>query len=312
MNESVWTGRVDEPITQDNLRYHQIVKIQQEITEVEPSQQVVALIGFECDEGVRLNNGKQGSKYAPDLIRQSLGNIPWRADQAEAKLYDFGNITRQEESLEEIQQQLGSKVMQLCQTYEKVVILGGGHEALLGHYLGVRNAIGSDKIIGLINIDTHFDLHEYSNEANSGTMFKQILDKDEHALYLACGVGRYSNTSELFKRADAYGVQYICEDELSRAELQMTIDEFAQKCDTLIVTLCMDVLNVAYAPGVNTASPYGLEPKQVREILQLTMRQPAAKTFSICEVNPQLDSNHRTEKLAAQLTNEVIMTLLNG
>ena len=312
MKESVWTGRVDEPITQDNLRYHQIIKVQQTMAESLNDEQTVALIGFECDEGVRLNNGKVGSSTAPDLIRQSLGNIPWRANNPEAKLLDFGNITRKNESLLEIQELLGEKVSKLSNTYKNIVILGGGHEALFGHYLGVRNAIGSDKIIGLINIDTHFDLHEYSHQANSGTMFKQILDEDEQALYLACGVGRYSNTSELFKRADAYGVQYICEDELSRAELQMTIDDFAQKCDTLIVTLCMDVLNVAYAPGVNTASPYGLEPKQVREILQLTMRQPTAKTFSICEVNPKLDSNHRTEKLAAQLTNEVIMTLLNG
>lgn len=313
MNKSIneiWSGRIDPEQTPDNLRYHQIIEHQL----VEQSERLavpaVAILGFESDEGVRRNGGQVGAAKAPDEIRHALANIPWRAESA-SKVIDYGNIRCEGTNLEDAQQQLGQAVSKLVESNKRVVVLGGGHETLYGHYLGIRQAYGREKTIGLINIDAHFDLRDYSIQTSSGTMFKQILDEDQRAEYLVCGIGRYSNTNELFKRANEYGVQFLYEDDLSRAELQLVIDEFAQKCDILLLTICMDVIDVAHAPGVSATATFGLLPKQVREIIQIVMQHPTATTFNICEVNPDLDHDHRTEKLAAQLTNEAIIGLLN-
>lgn len=308
--EEIWLGRVDEEKSIDNLRYHQIIEHQQVNDTESLTTPSVAIIGFECDEGVRRNGGQIGAKKAPNEIRHALANIPWRAE-VNSKVIDYGNITCDDGNLEKAQIHLGEAVNKLIKSNKRVVVLGGGHETLYGHYLGVRAAYGMNKTIGLLNIDAHFDLRDYSKETSSGTMFKQILDKDKNVEYLVCGIGRYSNTTELFKRADEYGVKYLYEEDLERAELQLVIDEFAQKCDVLLLTVCMDVIDVAHAPGVSATSSFGLLPKQVREIIQIVMHHPIATTFNICEVNPELDHDHRTEKLAAQLTNEAIIGLLD-
>ncbi|MBQ0138018.1 MAG: formimidoylglutamase [Kurthia sp.] len=307
--EQIWTGRIDANTTADNARYHQIIEHQSLGAVTEQSVPTVGIIGFECDEGVRRNGGQVGSAKAPNEIRHALANIPWRAPQP-SKVIDFGNVVCRDGRLEQAQEELGEAVHTLIQANNRVVVLGGGHETLYGHYLGVRKAYGKNKRIGLLNIDAHFDLRDYSEQTSSGTMFKQILDEDSQAQYMVCGIGRYSNTTELFKRAEAYNVQFFYEDDLSRAELQLAIDEFAQKCDIILLTVCMDVIDVAHAPGVSATAAFGLLPKQVREIIQIVMQHPTATTFNICEVNPDLDHDHRTEKLAAQLTNEAILGLL--
>ena len=82
------------------------------------------------------------------------------------------------------------------------IILGGGHETAYGHYLGVRNYIGKEAKLGIINIDAHFDLRPYNEQPSSGTMFRQILEQDENSSYLVLGIQRYGNTQALFDKAD--------------------------------------------------------------------------------------------------------------
>lgn len=307
--KKIWTGRVDANTSVDNLRYHQIIEHQTLEAIEHQSIATVGILGFECDEGVRRNGGQVGSSKAPDEIRHALANIPWRAPQS-SKVIDFGNIVCHDKNLQRAQQKLGDAVELLIKANNRVVVLGGGHETLYGHYLGVRKAYGVNKRIGLLNVDAHFDLRDYSEQTSSGTMFKQILDEDTNTQYMVCGIGRYSNTTELFNRAKEYDVQFFYEDDMSRAELQLAIDEFAQTCDIILLTICMDVIDVAHAPGVSATASFGLLPKEVREIIQIVMQHPTATTFNICEVNPELDHDHRTEKLAAQLTNEAILGLL--
>lgn len=308
--KEIWTGRVDANTSVDNLRYHQIIEHQAVESIEQQSTSSVGILGFACDEGVRRNGGQVGSAKAPDAIRHALANIPWRAQQP-SKVIDFGNVVCHDTNLEQAQVELGNAVDSLIKANNRVVVLGGGHETLYGHYLGVRKAYGENKRIGLLNVDAHFDLRDYSEQTSSGTMFKQILDEDKNTQYMVCGIGRYSNTTELFKRAEEYKVDFFYEDDMSRAELQLAIDEFAQTCDIILLTICMDVIDIAHAPGVSATASFGLLPKQVREIIQIVMQHPTATTFNICEVNPDLDHDHRTEKLAAQLTNEAIIGLFD-
>lgn len=304
-----WCGRIDLPTTFDNLRYHQVVACYEEVSEL-AFVPTIGLIGFSCDEGVKRYQGRIGAAEAPAAIRRALSNIPWRAPQP-SKLKDYGDISY-EESLETSQKKLGEKVYHILQHKECAIILGGGHETLYGHYLGVRKMYGVDVKIGILSIASRFSLHSYDQHTTSMSVMKQILDEDDHVTCFACGIGRYTNTNELFQRAEAYGVAYLCEDELARGELQTMMDEFTQTCDVMMISLCMDVLDVAYAPGVSIPAVCGLEPKQVREILQVATRQPNVISFNVCEVNPIHDQDHRTEKLAAHLTNIVMMGLLQA
>lgn len=309
-----WQGRIDHPTNRVSFRYHQVVE-PINIQEIEEcTTPTSTIIGFECEEGVRRNQGRLGAAAAPNAIRSSLSSLPWVLP-TENKLQDAGNIACKDTHLEEAQIELGKAVTNILNSKSKCIVLGGGHETLYGHYLGIREAIGPEKKLGIINIDAHFDLRSYEIEPSSGTMFRQILEQDTNASYFVLGIQRYGNTMELFEKADELGVHYIYEDELITDTSQLyksEIQEFIDNHDAVLLTLCTDVLNAAFAPGVSAPSPFGLSPQIVRSIIQFVTSHDKTLSFDICEVNPSLDEGGRTTKLGAYFVNEAIVSFKKG
>ncbi|MGG4439290.1 formimidoylglutamase [Brevibacillus fortis] len=312
VSADLWTGRTDHTERRSSFRYHQIVEITDLDTLLAAKDRTVAIIGFECEEGVRRNQGRLGAAIAPNAIRQALASLPWKVEEGK-RIVDVGNVTCQNEELEAAQEVLGNAVSTIFSKSMTPIILGGGHETLYGHYVGVRNHIGKEASLGIINIDAHFDLRSYEVQPSSGTMFRQILEHDKKSSYLVLGIQRFGNTQELFDKADELSVRYVYEEEMTDArmdEITLSVSEFIEKHDHVMLTLCTDVLNAAFAPGVSAPSPFGLTPMVVRTLIRTVTAHKKTLSFDICEVNPVLDENGRTVKLGAYLTNEAIMGLL--
>ncbi|QCJ44487.1 formimidoylglutamase [Bacillus sp. S3] len=310
----LWSGRTDHTERRSSFRYHQIVELI-DWKKLSPfNKKTCAIIGFECEEGVRRNQGRLGAAKAPNAIRQALASLPWKLQEG-TRLIDAGNVSCENNQLEEAQKALGNTVFNILSNAATPIILGGGHETLYGHYLGVRKHIGKDASLGIINIDAHFDLRSYEEHPSSGTMFKQILEQDSNSDYFVLGIQRFGNTQELFDTADNLGACYIYEEDMHDGQMDMIIskiNEFIQKHDYILLTLCTDVLNAAFAPGVSAPSPFGLTPMAVRTLIRTVASHQKTLSFDICEVNPSLDENGRTVKLGAYLTNEAIMAFLGG
>ncbi|MCE5172533.1 formimidoylglutamase [Paenibacillus profundus] len=309
----VWTGRTDHAERRSSFRYHQIVERMELDAPCKTfSTNTCAIIGFECEEGVWRNQGRLGAANAPNAIRQALASLPWRTAEGH-RLVDAGNVTCSNDKLEEAQEALGHTATDLLSKSATPIILGGGHETLYGHYLGVRQHIGPDASLGIINIDAHFDLRPYDNQSSSGTMFRQIVEKDSNSRYFVLGIQRFGNTQELFDKADELGARYILEEDMHEGQMDdilSSLHAFMEHQDYVMLTLCTDVLNAAFAPGVSAPSPFGLTPMVVRTLIRTVAAHKKTLSFDICEVNPAVDENGRTIKLGAYLTNEAIMTFM--
>lgn len=312
-DQTIWTGRTDHHSNRSSFRYHQIIEMGGLQQSSIPSS-TCALIGFECEEGVRRNKGRLGAASAPNALREELAKLPWKQDE-QKRLIDLGNITCQGNDLAAAQSDLGTVVSGILSSGAIPIILGGGHETAYGHYLGIRKFIGKEATLGIVNIDAHFDLRSYDEQPSSGTMFRQILEQDEKANYFVVGIQRYGNTQELFDRADKLGATYVYEEDMTAdlmGETVEALETFIANHDYVMLTLCTDVLNAAFAPGVSAPSPFGLDPSTVRTIIRTVTSKENALSFDISEVNPLVDENNRTVKLGAYLTNEAITTFLGG
>ncbi|GLC88970.1 formimidoylglutamase [Lysinibacillus piscis] len=303
-----WQGRIDSTTNPSSFRLHQkITRVP--INDVQPSEQLLAgIVGFICDEGVERNQGRIGAAHAPNALREALSSLPWTFEE-EQQVIDVGNIVCLNHALEAAQQELGEVVTTLLTKQTKCIVLGGGHETLYGHYLGVRAALPKDATIGIVNIDAHFDLRSYDKQPSSGTMFRQILEQDPYAHYFVLGIQRYGNTKELFEKADELQVQYVLAENIT-AEAMQALQHFMDQHDYILLTLCTDVLNAAFAPGVSATSPFGLDPTTVRTIIRQVASHPKAHSFDICEVNPLLDVNGQTVKLGAYFIYEALNQLV--
>jgi len=309
----IWSGRTDHLENRTSFRYHQVIEVI-EMDGFPSSPDTCAIIGFESEEGVRRNKGQLGAAKAPDALRSELAKLPWKFPVSK-RLVDVGNIQYMDTNLEKAQQQLGDTIAKALEKKMTPIILGGGHETAYGHYLGIRKSIGEDASLGIINIDAHFDLRSYDEQPSSGTMFKQILEHDKKSSYFVVGIQRYGNTQELFDTADRLGVKYEYEENMHIGnihKLTVALEHFINQHDFVFLTLCTDVLNAAFAPGVSAPSPFGLDPSVVRSIIRTVTSHDKTLSFDISEVNPLLDENNRTVKLGAYLINEAITTFLGG
>lgn len=299
-----WTGRVDENTR--GKRIHQVIKNININYLQRLNKTNIGLVGFACDEGVKRNKGRVGASKAPNEIRKSLASIPYHGEKS---IIDVGNVECLNEGLEEAQEKLAKYVSKLLESNYIPIILGGGHETFYGHYLGVRDAIGYDKKIGMINLDAHFDLR-LDETPSSGTMFRQILEADKNAGYLCIGVQTLGNTEQLFITAKKYGVEFILETEIDPIENTFAkIDTFANQHDYIIYTICTDVINQAYAPGVSAPAPFGLDLSEVRAITKHVVQQDNFLSIDISEVNPTIDVAGNTSRLISYIIAEMLMHL---
>lgn len=301
-----WQGREDTEDGQNGLRWHQIVDTTQHTNSC-------ALLGFECDLGVAANKGRVGAAKGPNAIRNTLANLAWHAD---CGLHDQGNIIA-ETHLPEAQTHYGEQVAKSLNKHSFVIGLGGGHEIAWGSYQGLVQhlATNSNKKIGIINFDAHFDLRNPSLNTSSGTPFRQIAEHcqahNQAFLYACLGVAESSNTSALFAYAKQTQTRYLLDIDCNLNAAKQLLEPMLKEVDELYVTVCLDAFPASVAPGVSAPSALGISVEFVINMLHwIAQSQPTFhynwQLADIAEMNPYYDIDNRTAKLAARVVYEVV------
>lgn len=302
-DESLWTGRLDSETDRTAFRHFQTINFGDVTTEL-TGDTGIALLGYAIDEGVALNKGRIGAKEGPDAIRRAFAGLPTMSDIA---ITDYGNVQHDAATLLETQQAFGQHVAQLLQHHQRTFLLGGGHDIAYAQYLGVR-AANPGKSIGVINIDAHFD-NRHAETSTSGTSFRQMLEQDDNLDYFVLGIQRAGNTQSLFDYADETNTEYVLADELKGRvdpRLKNKVENFIYEHDVILFTICMDVIDSAFAPGVSAPAVLGLTPGVVLELAKRILQSDKVTSLSIAEMNPTYDIDQRTAKLIAHMLTYLI------
>jgi len=272
----------------------------------------VAIIGFRCDEGIKRNQGRPGARFGPAAIRAEAANLPCSFDPSFA-LYDAGDVVCDGDDLETAQALLGAKVEAIRRRGWFPLVLGGGHETAFGHWLGQR---GRAEDIGVLNFDAHLDMRPYPQGGSSGSMFRQIADElaasGRPFRYLCVGAQKRSNTLALFRDTAALGGRWLLAGDISERGAASTfpvIDDFIVRAGGLMITICIDVVSSAWAPGVSAPQPLGLDPETLLRILKHALASGKAVGMDLCELSPRAEGSAPTASLAATLLFAVVNTV---
>ena len=302
-DKSIWTGRFDDEDGELGLRLHQKVALNTFNDPTIQTEPNLAFLGFCSDEGVRRNKGRIGAKDAPDVLRKSLANLPYNLESKKS-IFDFGNIVLEDGNLEKARKEQIDCISYLLEKNYFPIVLGGGHETALGNFLGMAERHTN---IGIINIDAHYDLRIPVENSTSGTPFFEMANychqNDQEFNYFAIGIQRTGNTTALFNRAEELHVETVLADEV-HIDLNYSlrkVEDYIQKFDAIYLSLDLDVLDAAFAPGVSAPSANGLSTFQVKSILQTVIKSGKLKLFDVVELNPEYDIDNRTAKVAAHL-----------
>lgn len=265
----------------------------------------VVLVGFPSDEGVRRNGGRPGAAQAPDAIRQALYTLTPDARNAEAfthllaRTVDVGNV-RVTGDVAADQARLGAVLAPYLERGVVPIVLGGGHETSFGHFLGYVEA-GRDTHI--LNWDAHPDVRPLKGgpqdgQPHSGSPFRQALEHPSgHCQgYTVAGLAPHSVARAHLDYLEQARAQVVWQGDVT-AERVRTL--YAERTRATLVTFDMDAVDQAFAPGVSAPAAHGLPPDVWLEAAYRAGRHPHVTSIDLVEVNPRVDADGRTVRLAA-------------
>lgn len=269
------------------------------------------LCGFPVDEGVRRNGGRPGAAAGPAAIRRLLFRLtPDAAAPAPfaallGKTLDAGDLAPSGD-LAADQASLGEAVGAWLRAGAFVVVLGGGHETAYGHFLG-HVAAGSR--VEILNVDAHADVREPKDgRGHSGSPFREALLHPSGALrrYSVAGLQPHAVARAHLDLVLARGGQAVLADKLTAERLRAL---FTALRAPAMVSLDLDAVDQAFAPGVSAPAARGLSPERWLEAAFLAGRTPAVVSADLAELNPSFDRDDQAARLAALTVWELLRGL---
>lgn len=324
-----WRGRHDGE-GPEHARWHERVQAATQVLGTDPSGAGghIGIVGFRSDEGVRRNRGRVGAADGPAALRAALSPLALHGEFAtgEVAILDHGDTVTLGEDLEGGQSRAAQAITAALDAPGNVltVVLGGGHETAWASYRGLmgsrrmRGAESERPRWGVLNLDAHFDLRD-EDRPTSGTPFLQMARTEQAAgralEYAVIGISAPSNTGALFDRARELGVRWLtdvqCEETGSQGIADFVAD-FARDLDVLYLTIDLDLLPAAVAPGVSAPAAYGVPLPLVATAVRAAARTGKLALADVVELNPGLDQDSRTARTAARLIDEALRQATGG
>ena len=94
--------------------------------------------------------------------------------------------------------------------------------------------------------------------------------------------------------------------ELCIEPLGLSITEAAEGTDYLFISLDIDVLDPAYAPGTGTPEPNGLTPRELFPLLRRLGAETNVVGMELVELNPLVDPTYVTPLVANRCVREIL------
>lgn len=257
---------------------------------------MVGILGVPTDSN---SSFLRGPAKAPAAIRAALaspsGNSFTEAEldlSAAGVMFDAGDVP-----VEESPADLGlieRAIATLLERGDRVVSLGGDHSIT---YPIVRAYAAAFPGLSLVHFDAHPDLYPdfEGNPLSHASPFARILESTPIRRLVQIGI----RTMSAKQRAvvERYGVAAFAPDRLAEAVA-------ALPDGPVYVTIDMDTLDPAFAPGVSHREPGGLT---VREVLGVIARIPGRVVGAdVVELNPDEDFRGNTATVAAKFAKELI------
>ncbi len=251
---------------------------------------------------------KAGSKFAPGALRDISANMELYSvrsgvDLEKVAVHDWGDI----DIVEDLVETLG-RVKSVCSELldaKKIPIMVGGEHSITK---AAADALPEDTC--LVSFDAHLDLRDefLGEKLSHATFMRRVSERLGSDHLMEIGIRAFSKSELDFTRKS--GVTIITPQDLRKGGLQKTaqrIKGFLSGFSHSYVTVDIDVLDPAFAPGVGNPEPDGLSTDELLTLVDATMEKNTVG-FDLVEVSPQLDSG-QTAAVGVKVIFEAIAAL---
>jgi agmatinase len=260
-----------------------------------------ALLGVPYDAS---SSFQRGAAQGPDAIRKAF-NSPsgnrWTESLVDlgdgAKLEDAGDVSLTDATM---RQDVERAIFTLLERRRVPVVLGGDHSITYPVVRAFRQQAGQ---FTLLHFDAHPDLYPVfeGDRFSHACPFARIME--EGLVKELVQVGVRAPTGIQSQQARSYGVVTVSPGQWEQGwTFQSSLPVY--------LSIDLDVLDPAFAPGVSHPEPGGCPTRQLLSTLQ-TIQAPVIGA-DIVELNPINDPAGLTARVAAKLVKEVAALILRN
>ena len=263
---------------------------------------MIKIIGIPFDAN---SSFLKGPSYAPQRIRlmdkEGSANSFSESGLEVTENYNYqdcGDILFNDTNPEKAFTTIKNKIANLLKDDSKVISIGGDHSVSFP----IISAF-ADKFEGLniLHLDAHADLYDNfdNNPYSHASPFARIMETGKINSLTQVGIRTFSTHQR--EQAAKFGVKVI--------EMKDFDFDFIKTLQSpLYISLDLDVLDPAFAPGISHHEPGGMTTRELIKIIQTIPVEIVGA--DIVEYNPIRDINNMTAMVAYKLIKEFVAKMV--
>ncbi len=259
------------------------------------------LIGIPDHQGVYNVGGRLGAAHGPHSFRSMLFSLKGKSP-IWTSMQDAGNLKAITKDIAHNHQQAANLIQEQHLKTGLSVIVGGGHDHGYSQLLGISKI---DHSIGCINIDAHLDVRKPNPLPGSGSPFYLAIEAGllHQKNFIEFGIQDHCNAAELWTYVENKKIEVIPMKSLRQGQavekFKSSLKKLSAVCNQIVVSLDLDAVASAFAPGVSAPQAEGLTPSEIFEMMEISGQNKKVSSLGIFELNPLHDIEKITSRLAA-------------
>lgn len=244
---------------------------------------------------------QRGPALAPAAIRAALqheSSNAWNEDGQDvaALLQDAGDLAL--EGHPDPHGIMEAKAGALVSRGHTPIFLGGDHSISWPLIRGVRPAVPR---LTVLHLDAHPDLyHDFGGDPHShASPFARVMEEGLAARLVQLGIRTLNRHQQ--EQADRFRVEIVP----MRTGLEAMLAAARSLDGPVYLSVDLDVLDPAFAPGLGHPEPGGLSSRELLAILHAIPRGLLAAA-DVVELNPRNDLRDLTARVAAKVVKEIV------
>jgi len=277
----------------------------------------VAVVGVPFDSGTSY---RPGARFGPAAVRQGSRLLrPWHPSLRVApfgaqQVADAGDIACNPFDIKEAMDQIEAAAAGLLAEAAHLLAIGGDHTIA---YPLLRVAHQRFGPVALVHFDAHLDTWQtyFGAPLTHGTPFRRAAEEglfsEEHSMHVGIRGPLYA-PSDLEEDAEL-GFAAVSAMEIERIGIDGVVAAIRERVQDqpLYVSIDIDVLDPAHAPGTGTPEAGGFTSREVLGILRGLAGMPLVGA-DVVEVAPAYDHAEMTAVAAAHICYELLALMALG
>ncbi|QNA93872.1 MULTISPECIES: agmatinase [unclassified Microbacterium] len=274
----------------------------------------IAVVGIPFDSGVSY---RPGTRFGPSHVRESSRLLrPYNPAQdvspfQVAQVVDAGDIPVNPFDLTEAVTEVERAALALGEQVQRIVTIGGDHTIALPLLRAVAAKHGP---VAVLHFDAHLDTWDtyFGAPITHGTPFRRASEEGLIDLTASCHVG---TRGPLYSKQDLedderLGFSIVSSEYIEEHGVEAGIARILQRIGDkpLYVSIDIDVLDPAHAPGTGTPEAGGLTSRELLRILRALTSQNIVGA-DVVEVSPAYDHAQMTGIAASHVVYELVTLL---